>query len=250
MDNNDVSLKSIHGRKCLTKCIPKGDVYLHPILLTAIKEPTNNSCAINPVPSQDDNYYKINDMIWADTCNLDDNKNSKLPNELESMLFNFQLNSNDFLTSIYNLNSFDEVIYWTLENDFLPFDTIKRVHNSAWIAYGSILNNVSNVVVEYYYEMSKKYWLEDYVDNIQNDYSFNFVGDNINVGNETAGIYNIILEKYYTKSFFYTCIQKYIDEWQNKWDIVHSHYDSLKKYIYIQLVELLNDSIYVINTKS
>lgn len=241
MTDNQIPLKSIHDRKCLTKCYPKGEIYIHPILLTAVKEPTNNSCAINPVPSQDDNFHKIHEMIWADTCNLSDNTNKKIPNELESMLFNFQLNSKDFLTSIYNLNNFNDVIYWTLENDYLPFDTIKRVHNSTWSAYGSDLNNISNIVVEYYYEMTKNYWLKDYINGIQNDYSFNFVGKNLDVDDSSIGIYDIILEKYYTYHFLHSCIKKYIDEWSDKWDMIYSHYDNLKKYIYIQLVELLNE---------
>ena len=110
---NVLPLKSIYGRRCLTKCHPKGEAYLHPILLTAIGERTNNSCGIDPVHSRDTQYLKIHDMIWADTCRLEDNKIYQPPNELESMLLSFYFNPNDFLSSIYDLHSFDQVIFWT-----------------------------------------------------------------------------------------------------------------------------------------
>ncbi len=104
--------------------------------VNGIADKNNDSCAINPVYSKDPQYYRENDMIYADVCRLADNNIYVQPIELESLLSSFYFNANDFLTNIYNLYSFDDVIYWTLENDQLPFYTIKRVHNCAWKVFG------------------------------------------------------------------------------------------------------------------
>ena len=170
--NNDISkqklpLKSINGRRCLTKCYSKGETYLHPILLTGVADRATNSCAIDPVHSKDPQYRRENDMIFADICKIEDNNIYQPPDELESMLSSFYFNPRDFLASIYGLHSFDQVIYWTLENDYLPFNTIKRVHNCSWKVFGNKIEELSTGVFEYYYDISKTYWLKDYVNIIQ-----------------------------------------------------------------------------------
>lgn len=241
-----LSLKTISNRRCLTKCHPKGEAYLHPILLNVIKERTNNSCAIDPVHSRDTQYFKVHETIWADTCNLKDNKIYQPPDELESMLLSFYFNPNDFLTSIYDLHSFDQVIYWTMENDHLPFDTIKRVHNCAWKVYGNKIEEISNVVTEYYYDISKNYWLKDYVKIIQNDYSFDLISNKeiTNLSDNADIIYDVICTKYYTYFFFVSVIKRYVYEFQDKWELIESHYVNLKKYILSQLIENIeNDFI-------
>lgn len=232
-------LKSINGRRCLTKCEPKGVTYLHPILLTGVKDLTYNTCAVAPVHSKEPEYYKENDMILADKCRLEDNTLYSLPNELDSILLSFYFNPRDFLVSIYGLQSFDEVIYWTLENDYLPFDTIKRVHNCAWKAFGNRMEEITNNVLEYYYDLAKEYWLHDYAKTIQKNYSFEFIvpKDPAKLANSTEEIYQVLLENIFTYSFFVTNLKKYIYKYQDKWETIESHYDNIKKYIFEKLVE-------------
>lgn len=231
-------LKSINGRRCLSKCYPKGVTYFHPVLLTGVTDYTNNSCAIEPVHSQDPQYYKEYGLILADKCRLEDNNIYQLPNELESILLSFYFNPIDFLASVYNLHSFDEVIYWTLENDYLPFDTIKRVHNCAWKVFGSKVEELSASVLEYYFDIARTYWLKDYVKLIQNKYSFDFVSkEPIDVSDSFNEIYNIIYNKYFTYEFFANTIKRYIYEYQDKWEYIQEYYISIKKYVYQQLIE-------------
>ncbi|XWV24926.1 hypothetical protein QJ856_gp0855 [Tupanvirus deep ocean] len=239
-------LKSVNGRRCLTKCHAKGEAYLHPILLTAIGERTNNSCAIEPVPSRafetssgDTQYLGLYGMVWADICRLDDNKTYQPPDELESMLLSFYFNPRDFLSGVYGLYSFDQVIYWTLENDHLPFDTIKRVHNCAWKVFGNKIEELSSSVIDYYFDISRSYWLKDYAKVIQNDYSFDYitsksVGD---ISNATEDVYKILYFEFYTHEFFTSAIKRYVYEFEDKWELIDSHYYNLKKYVLLQLLE-------------
>ena len=234
--NEKLPLKSIQGRRCLSKCYPNGSTFLHPILLTGLTNRGKSYCAIDPIYSNDPQYQGI---ILADECNIDDNEIYELPDELESILLNFYFNPYDFLTSIYGLHSFDEVIYWTLENDHLPFDTIKRVHNCAWKVFGNKVSELSSTVFEYYYDISKTYWLKDYAKIIQNKYSFNFVTKDTNVTDAIDEIYEILLSKFYKYNFFIDAVKKYIDEYSDKWENITSHYANLKSYIFQKLIELI-----------
>ena len=230
-------LKSINGRRCLTKCYPKGATYLHPVLLTGVADTVANSCAIDPTHSKDPQYYREYDMILSDKCRLEDNKLSQPPNEIESILLSFYFNPSDFLASIYEINSFDQAIEWTYENPHLPFDTIKRVHNCAWKVFGN-KDDLSNVVLEYYYEIAKTHWLHDYVKTIQNRYSFNLISDkNSNISNTSKEIYDIISSRFLTKNFFITTVKKFIYEYQDNWEQIDSYYRLLKHFVFTQLVK-------------
>lgn len=238
----DLPLKSINGRRCLTKCYPKGATYLHPVLLTGVIDNIANSCAIEPVHSKDPQYYREYEMIFADKCKLEDNKVFKPPDEIDSFLLSFYFNPRDFLDSIYGLHSFDEVIYWTISYDYLPFDTIKRVHNSAWKVFGNKIEELSNTVLEYYYDIAKEYWLRDYIKLIENNYSFNLVADTPSpkIGNASDAMYQIINSKFFTYNFFVNAVKRFVYEYEDQWETIDSHYGMLKKFVFEKLVEQMD----------
>lgn len=243
-NNHKLPLKSVNGRRCLSKCYPKGESYLHPVLMTAVANKTQSSCAIEPIHSRDKHYVREHEMIMVDVCRLDDNQTYKPPDELESLLLSFYFNPSDFLASTYDLHSFDQVIYWTLENDSLPFDTIKRVHNCAWKVFGNKIEEISSSVLEYYYDISKNYWLKEYAKIIEKEYSFDFITDKLSgeISDTTNEIYQILLERYYSFDFFISTIKRYIYEYEDNWEMIETHYSHLKKYILNQLVEHINNS--------
>ncbi|BCS83205.1 hypothetical protein QLL95_gp0918 [Cotonvirus japonicus] len=246
-NQEEFPLKSVYGRKCISKCYPKKHVYLHPLLLTGISDAYNESCAIAPAHTNDPRYYKGHTLIYADICKVSDNKDHVLPNELDNILLTFNFYPNDFLSGVYNLHSFDDVIYWTLENDFLPFNTIKRVHDCSWKVYGNKLDNLSKGVLNYYYDISKNYWLKDYVVSFEKTYSFNFSesdkikiiesSDDANISDTFEEIYDIIVSKFYDYDSFVKFIEKYILKYSDTWNFIDSHYDYLKKFIYDSLSE-------------
>lgn len=238
-------LKSVNGRRCLSKCYSKGTQYLHPVVLESIVDPSKDSCAIDPIPSKNAEDYQGYDMIFVDRCRLDDNKTYKEPDEFESILLSFNFNPSDFLAGIYDLHSFDQIIYWTLENEYLPTNTIKRVHNCAWRVYGSNVEELSSDVLKYYFNVAQTHWLRDYVKIIQNKYSFDLFSKKspsefIDTQDE---IYNILSSTFFTYNLFATAIKKYIYEFQDKWDYIKSHYDRIKKYVLYQLMEHIENEI-------
>jgi len=244
-------LKSTHGHRCLTKCYPKGTTLVHPVILTGIKNKIDNYCAIDPIYRREFEGNKLVTekelgMVFIDACKLEDNKIYEPPNELESMLLSFYFNPREFLSQIYDLFSFDAVIYWTLTNDYLPFDTIKRIHNCAWKAYGNKIEELSNKVIEYYYDMAKNRWLHDYVKIIQNKYSFSATFDKkLKLSSTLDEIYNIISVEFFDYIFFNNAIKRYVYQYQDKWDSIESHYGKLKDYIFQQLIEHIEQKLRV-----
>ena len=235
---NDLPLKSVNGRRCLTKCYSKGETYVHPTLLTSIFDSLEDSCAVYPVHSQDPEYYKEYNMIIGDKCRLTDNNTYRLPDELESFLLSFYFDPSDFLAGIYELYTFDKVIYWTLENDYLPSDTIKRIHNCAWRTFGNKIEELSSNVLEYYYDIAKINWLKDYVMIIQNQYSFDLnFSKSVNIESTSDEIYDILKFNFFTYDFFVKSIHKYVQQHQKKWDKIYLHYGLIKKFILNKLIE-------------
>jgi hypothetical protein len=243
-------LKSIHGRRCLTKCYPKGEMSVHPTLLIGLTRETGNYCSIDPTYSKESQLLGPSaerewNIIFTDACRLEDNNFYTPPPELESILLSYYFNPRDFLTNMYNLNTFDEVIHWTVENDYLPFDTIKRVHNCAWKAYGDKLESLIPTVVDYYYQLAKKKWLKDYIKNIKESYSFSIT---VKENAEGNSIYHFILDNYFTPNFFTNTIKKYIYQYQDEWDNIPSHYGNIKNFIYQKLLEILQESLIIQTT--
>ena len=249
-------LKSINGRRCLTKCYSKGVSYLHPTILTGIKDSIYNTCAIDPFYSREilsetePSYEKGVGLQFIDKCRIEDNKIYQPPNELESILLSYYFNPNDFLVNIYGLHSFDQVIYWTLENDYLPFDTIKRVHNCSWKAYGNKIEAISGTVLDYYYDMAKNRWLYDYVRVIQNKYSFNLVSEKTDVSDAIGEIYKIVSSKFFDYDFFATALKRYVYQYQDEWESIDSHYKKIKYFIFQQLVEHIEQELRNANIES
>lgn len=226
-------LKSTSGRRCLTKCFPNKEKYLHPIIMRIMYENADNTCAIDPIIN---NY---DEMKYCDICRLEDNNKYIIPNELNSLLLDYYFNPNDFLDRIYKLYTFDQVIKWTLENEHLPFGTIKRVHNCAWKAFGDKLDNISDSLLDYYYDVAKTKWIYDYIDVIKNKYSFDFIiKDNSNL--PIKQIHDILIDKFLSQNFFRQTIQKYLDVYQDEWSDVKSHYGNLKNFIFKELLREIN----------
>lgn len=233
MTEEKLPLKSVNNRKCITKCFPKRTPYVHPILLTGVWDIAKDSCAVTPVTSKDPRHKHEYKMVLTDVCKLEDNEKYKQPDELENILLSFHFSPRDFLTNIYSLDSFDNVIAWTIENDNLPFATIKRVHDCAWKIYGEEL---SVNVLEFYYKISKIHWMKDYVKIIQNDYSFDLVSKSSKITDNFDEILNILRTKYYTYDFFVNSMKKYISEHGKNWETIDSYYDSIKKFLLQQLI--------------
>lgn len=237
--NKILPLKSIHGRRCLSKCYDKGVKYLHPILLTEIVHELDATCAIEPIYTEDIKYKSTYDMILTDKCRIEDNLLYKQPDELESTLLSFYFNPTDFLINIYGIYSFDQTISWTLENSQLPFDTIKRVHNCAWKAFGNKLEEITSTVLEYYYDIAKNHWLVDYIEIILTKYSFQFIPTNEKITpiDLRKQVYQIIMDKFFNFHFFVNIIKKYILENQANWENIVSHYGQIKNYVFDKLIE-------------
>lgn len=242
LENKKLPLQTISKLNCLTACKEKGKYYVNPVTLDTIIDVNKNTCAIVPIP------VLRNDTTTYHTyakCRLEDNDAYHVPSERDSMLLNFYFDPYDFLTQIYDLHSFNQVINWTIENNHFHFETIKRVHNAAWKIFGSNIENISELVIDFYYDIAKKNWMKDYIDNILKKYSF----DILSTGQKDSALSpeNIIILKFFTKNFFIQIIKKYLIVYKNIWTDIESHYKNLKNFVYMCIMKNIK---YKINNPS
>jgi len=224
-------LRSDNGRKCLSKCYSKEEKSVHPLLLVPLHSTLDGYCAIDPVFDKEAENFQSN-LIYVDKCHVGDNGKYHTPNELNSLLFNFNFDPADFLSDFYHLKNFDDVIAWTLNHSYYPFDTIKRIHNCAWKVYGSNLESLTHIVINYYYSLAKESWLPDYLPEIENYFSFETRGESPE---------NLIIEKYFSYAFFNYIIKSYILEKKSQWEIIESHFGQIKKYVLEKLIDAIKN---------
>lgn len=235
-------LKTINGKRCLTKCFDKGKVFFHPIYLLPVRSKYKGVCATNPYYVEDSENDNIGGLQGYDFCRLEDNETYNPPDESTIILLSFTFDPRYFLSYFYGLKSFDQVIQWTLENDNLPTLTIYRIHDCAWKVFGKNIDALTYQVLEYYYEKSKNDWLRYYTDVIQREYSFELIKQTNNKSSEKDQIYQLLLDNFYTYNFFVTCVKKYVYENQNTWEKIQSHYLKLKIYVLNCLIKKLEEA--------
>lgn len=227
--NTDI-LKSVGDKKCLTKCYPKQIPFIHPVTLEITKGRNTDVCAVNPEyqykTSLSKNNAKYQRLIY-DQCNLDDNTKKILPNVIESLLLQNTFDTLEFLNKIYEIYSFDEIIKWTVNNDHLPRNTVKRIHNCGWQVFANTEANKTKYltmrVYHYYYDMFKSRWIKDCIRNIEKNYSFIISLD------KNITLENIILTKYINLENTVEWINKFIKHHTKNWYNVINYYDRIRQ---------------------
>jgi len=219
-------LLSVLGDKCLSKCYKKGEYIFHPRTLQ-IDKFNDSRCATEPrlVDDQRGVFYR------GTRCDLNDNATHRIPNE-QLVLLSYYFDPNFLLTYIYKLMTFNDVITWTNDNTHLPFNTIKRVHNCAWKIFGMKQDNITDIVLKYYYNIATKRWMDDYIGLLSTEFSFDI---KYNISDDISSIKDIIIKKFFNYDFFVSIIVKYITVYHTSMVDIDSHYKKLKNFIYEQL---------------
>lgn len=226
-------LRSINNKRCLTKCEPVNTPYLHPIIFAEVNDTKYNTCAIDPTYDQEENR-----VLQIDKCNLEDNDIFEIPDTLSSMFSGFNMSSKEFLSTLYNINSFEQAIYWMQDNEYLPLETLKRIQDASWRLYGT---NITNVVYEFYYKIALESWIPVYLIKISDKYKI-IVSDNDFIVEEgktkmTDSIKKIIINKYFTYEDFIKIVDKFIKSFSPVWP--QSYYDEMRIYCFKYMVAKL-----------
>jgi hypothetical protein len=231
-DSPSQPLASGNGYECMTSCINPGISYFHPLLLGKIKGQDTATCAINPIVTFKEGK---NEIEGIDVCDLEDNLDHQIPNEIGVMLRGVLFTPEYLLKQIYKLNNFDKVIRWTQDNEKLPFNTIRRVHNAAWKAYGNNFEQLPDVVIQFYYNIVKEIWFKDYIPLLEKSYTFEVIGSD----QKLYDVIHKILDEHFTYAYFNTILKDYYKQYEKMWPYVDSHYGNLKNYVYLKIQELL-----------
>jgi hypothetical protein len=210
ISDNYKPLKTLYDNKhkiapktCITKCYPKHNEFVHPYTLSTIKNTDFDVCATHPYLVKT-NSGTNSTYVDIGKCDLKDNENHNIPNEIMSV-FSSPINNLFILVSIYNCYTFDEVITWTLDNSGRGNKhqfTIDRVHLCAWDEYGKYIHNITISVMVYFYDMAINFWLTMYPFKSQHT--------------------KLIITNYLTFPFFVKTIKKYITENYSTWNVKRS----------------------------
>lgn len=192
---NKPPLLSKNANQCLTACIPKGTAFIHPVSIDGLMSKTFDVCAIEPILGEDNV-----DAKWIEECNIEDNINHSIPDASRNLMLSFHFSPVDFLRGVYGITSLEDAIYWTSEHEnTVPFNTVKRVHNSAWLAFG-LKEGVSNNVISYYYNAIIDYWIKSFIDRLRQEYTFT----------EETDLKSLLIDKYLTKTFVAKALKKFV----------------------------------------
>jgi hypothetical protein len=236
MEKKKRELTSVYGRRCLTKCYPKNTNYLHPVLLTTIKS-TQNSCAVQPIYAErpDDKNVQMGNMnmLITDKCRLEDNEEAGPPSDLGIILLGYHFSAYDFLTKIYDLHSFREVISWTQDHPHIPGRTRVRIHECAWRVFGRDPEGLEQSVLEYYYHFIREKWLPDYVREIVQNYALDL---ELPPGEKLEEQVLHILRKQFTRPFFIDSIKNFIQKNWDIWNEIQDYGTQIKNFLQEQLI--------------
>lgn len=227
MDNKDIDKKypkSKNGFQCLGPCVKKDTLLLHPLTLAVVTDDEINFCNVNE-------WRKDNKSKYIDECDKLSKNTEYDKNDILLPIFYFD--SRVFLDKYYNISSFKDTIEWINNNKNNPYNTIKRILNCSWGAYGKDIKYVYDDIVDIHLEIAKKEWIIDiyqrvnkYITVKNNKVMFrksNMKGDNIKEK------IRFLTSKLITPSIMAKFLKKYIDSYKNKWDNIELHMDNIKE---------------------
>ncbi|RYE14795.1 MAG: hypothetical protein EOP34_05490 [Rickettsiales bacterium] len=223
-------LKSELNRKCLTSCYPKDFEFIHPITLDVIQGSRGSVCAVNPEYRYKSAQGDVERLIY-DRCSIDDNTKMMLPNISESLLLQNTFDTDEFLKTVYNLHSFDDIIKWTVSNDNLSYNTVKRIHNCGWKVYGK--SDLTLKVYDYYHNMFKNKWVKDCVKILERKYSLNIVLD------KNTTLETLIISKYINIDNSINFINKFIHKNLKNWLDITNYYDKIRESCITNIIQLI-----------
>lgn len=152
--------KSKNNKQCIGPCYKAGTWIVHPITLNYIKNdhdfcPINETIIKNPSTGQEELHYM--DYCFDPKQNKDiGNKEYQLNLELDIINPNIVFDSGKFLKLYYNLYSFDDIINWLQNKNYLNIMTKKRIIECGFEIYGEQFNLMNNLITEFYIEIIKK----------------------------------------------------------------------------------------------
>jgi hypothetical protein len=231
--------------------------------MNVLPKSTQSACAT--IPTKKNDNYELKACDSNAPVEVIDTQYFSMPR--------FLLTKYQFLEGTYDIHTFDETIDWSLENADKSFYTIKRVHDISWYVFGSDVQNISNKVKEYYYNLLVKVWMVKYYSIIIKKYRLKIidrvlyvekkdgeddviqadhvlVSDQYNRNDEielniytnskiVKEIIDALVIKYFKYSQFVDLLISYVNTNYESWEDIPSHYDALIIYFYKKLASKL-----------
>lgn len=257
--------KSKSGVQCIGPCFKAGATLLHPISLQYVSANQQNFCAINPttdpkiikhhaqlfnIKSSDiSSKLKLGQIApcYAEDNNLyDDAKLFDLEN-IKVVVPTIEISCGDFLQIFYGIYSIENTLQWIEQNKNVPKTTKNRLINCSWKQFGSDKNNITDIFVEYYYNIISNKWIHSFYEYLYKYLSYDVQNKIVVLAGsvQSKTEYKDKKIKYIIKNIYnFNSIQNimfdFIDIYSSKWLTIESHQKIIKKLFFEYGMKKLN----------
>lgn len=138
--------KTIHSVQCKSTCYPK-NIPIHNYLIGRDNIFPEDMCRVSNI---EDDYQKCSNE-----------KKVNIPDSPLNYIYVDEFDSKMLLKHVYDINSFEEAILFTYENvNILSEKTIIRIHDCAWLTFGTDFEKLSDIVIDYYHGLTKAWKIQ------------------------------------------------------------------------------------------
>lgn len=213
----------LNNKQCIGPCYAPGTFILHPITLNSITDKEKPFCPTFNWYDETSNVYKD-----IDNCLIPSSKDeiNQYQTDLSFTVPTFYFNCEFFLKSYYDIYSFENVIEW-INSKSQPLYSQLRVLNCAWKIFGSKIDIIDDIIVEFYINVVKKEWIKNLYPKIANYITVE--NDNIYIKkNNLEPSYkqieriNYIFKKIINKQMMFKILQNFIETNKSNWTEINS----------------------------
>lgn len=226
--------KSKNNRQCIGPCYPAGTMIMHPVSLEYI---TNDKYPFCPVDLWKDKHGVV---IPIDQCRVPSKIDEVTMKNIEMDVITPTINfdSKQFLKLYYKIESFNDATLWSYEHANVPYDTLERILDCAWKAYGLELQDIGDDITDFYSDLIKSYWIDSFYIKLKSKLIIDEAG-HVKISKtanqtEKDTAYYKKQKKEFILSFLNNKIirqilQEIISHYKNKWLEIPSHSKKIKK---------------------
>jgi hypothetical protein len=234
--------KSLHDHQCLGPCYEANTKIMHPVTFQFVTDIEHPFCPVTPWK---DRFGKT----WiTDKCPIATHKLEE--DVLLSSFFvtpKVEFNSSQFLKMYYSISSFEDIVLWYNDNTGVPYNTIRRILDAGWKAYGLEYKDKepSELILDFLIIFIKLFWMPSFYQKlspymkVDNEgkikVSENKTEKNSENKYEQKDKKMDFLIYLIDREFLKKTLQAYIDRYQDKWNEVPSHMKKIRAFLYNQI---------------
>lgn len=235
--------KSINNRQCIGPCYPKNMPIVHPhTMLTWQGPPGVSICPV--IPYEEDGEWK-----QFDVCHTKEKKFDRSELETHLLTPEFTFTDRHFLSTYYQIDSFEALLKYLKRRPSLPYPTAARLLNSGWRAYGSLVDPKDTNLLTIYIRLLKERSiptlfpiLNPYLKVVDSRVSFAKPVSKPSTDYRKEKI-NYLIDRLFNHHIFGRFFDYYTTEYEGRWTQVTKHQREIEQHLGRFLIRVIEESI-------